>query len=165
MQARPITTAAAARIGSDEVVVHIRGGDFLRLPQFQVVAADFYVRAVRQAMERGLNRFAIVSDDPPYATAVCEEILEHVPSVDIRLIPRGANALEDFDTLRTATARIIGNSTFAWWAAALGKAPAPTWSPMKFTIGTSRDFYLSNEVPLESDTFTEPDKYDLRSRP
>lgn len=60
------------------------------------------------------------------------------------------NALEDFDTLRVATARIIGNSTFACWAAAFCKAPAPAWAPMKLTLGNSRDFYLSYEIPIES---------------
>lgn len=154
MSARSIANSAATRISSNEVVVHIRGGDFLRIPQFQVVDAHFYIRAARQAMERGLNRFAIISDDPPYAIAVCKEICGHLPSAEIRLIPRGANALEDFDTLRAATARIIGNSTFAWWAAALGKSPAPTWAPMELTLGTSRDFYLSYEIPLESGTHT-----------
>jgi hypothetical protein len=145
MLVRSISTAAAARIDSDEVVVHIRGGDFLRLPLFQVVDVDFYVRAARQAMELGLNRFAIMSDDLSYANDVCEEIREHLPSADIRLIPRGANALEDFDTLRAATARIIGNSTFAWWAVAFGDLQTPTWSPIMFTRDSLRDFFLPNE--------------------
>ncbi len=149
MSTRPIASTAAARIGSDEVIVHIRGGDFLRLPQFQVVDKYFYIRAVRQAMERGLNRFAIMSDDLPYATSIGEEVNKYLPSADIRLIPRGANALEDFDTLRAAAARIIGNSTFSWWAAVFGASPAPTWTPTKLTIYESRSFFLPNEIPLD----------------
>lgn len=149
MPARQIAETAAARIGSNEVIIHIRGGDFLRLPQFQVVDANFYVRATRQAIARGLNRFAIMSDDPPYATSISDEIRKHLPSAEIRLIPPGANALEDFDTLRAAAARIIGNSTFAWWASAFGKAPAPTWAPTKLTLDAPRDFYLPDEIPIE----------------
>ena len=152
MSVRTTDPDAAARIGSNEVVIHIRGGDFLRFPKLQVVDAVFYVRAVRQAMEHGLYRFAILSDDAFYAAALCEKIRERLPGVAIRLIPRGSNALEDFDTIRSANARIIGNSTFAWWAAALGKASARTWSPKEFTRDIPRDFFLSCELPLESGT-------------
>lgn len=148
MQAHPISIAAAARISADEVVIHIRGGDFLKLPQYQVVDSEFYVRAAQQAMKRGLNRFAIMSDDQPYAQAICEQIRKHLSRVHIRLIPKDANTLQDFDTLRAATARIIGNSTFSWWATVYGAPLAPTWSPTKLTIYKRRNFFLRNEIPI-----------------
>jgi hypothetical protein len=149
MPARPITSAAATRIADDEVVVHIRGGDFLRLAEFQVVDADFYVRAARQAMERGFSHFAILSDDSTYAMSICNVMRKHLPIANIRLIPRGANALEDFDTLRAAAARIIGNSTFSWWATVFGASPSPTWTPRRLTIYKQRTFFLHNEIPLD----------------
>lgn len=149
MAARQISKIAAARIDSDEVIVHIRGGDFLRLIQFQVVNADYYVRAARQAMFRGLKRFAIISDDPPFSILICDEMRRQIPGIEIRIISRGVTALEDFDTIRAASARIIGNSTFAWWASVFGACDTPTWSPTRFTRDCRRDFFLTNELKVE----------------
>jgi hypothetical protein len=150
MPIRAVAGAAVARIADDEVVIHIRGGDFLRHPQFQVVGTDYYLRAIKQAMESGLQRFAVISDDATYAYSICTKIAPLLPLAKIRMIPPGVNALEDFDTLRAASARIIGNSTFAWWAAALGGRGRPTWSPTKFTNDTPRDFFLADEIPINS---------------
>ncbi len=113
MQIRPIADRAAERLLAGEIAVHIRGGDFLQLPRFQVVHAPFYIEAVRQSMALGFTRFAVITDDPPYAAEVCDTIQRQCPDANIRMLARGANALEDFDTLRSASGRVIGNSTFA----------------------------------------------------
>lgn len=160
MPVRPISSLATSRIGKDEVAVHIRGGDFLRLPRFQVVNADFYVHAAQLAIERGFRDFAIMTDDQAYAETIVAQMHRDLPQAMIKIMPRAASALEDFDTLRAATARIIGNSTFAWWAAALGNAPALTWSPTKFTNNEFRDFYLPFEIPLESPSFAKKSTYE-----
>ncbi|KQY82820.1 hypothetical protein ASD35_24980 [Pelomonas sp. Root1444] len=145
MQVRPIAARAAERLLVGEIAVHIRGGDFLELPRFQVVNAPFYVDAVRQSMARGFTRFAVITDDATYAAKVCNAVQGQCPGATFRMLERGANALEDFDTLRSAPGRIIGNSTFAWWAAAFGDPAAPTWSPPMFTTDAPRDFFLPNE--------------------
>ncbi|MEK8024804.1 alpha-1,2-fucosyltransferase [Pseudaquabacterium rugosum] len=145
MHVRPIAARAAERLMMDEIAVHIRGGDFLKLPRFQVVHAPFYIDAVRQSLAQGFTRFAVITDDPTYAAKVCNAIKGHCPDATFRMLERGANALEDFDTLRSAPGRIMGNSTFAWWATAFGRPTAPTWSPPMFTTDTPRDFFLPNE--------------------
>lgn len=145
MQVQPIAARAADRLMVDEIAVHIRGGDFLKLPRYQIVHASFYIDAVRQSMALGFTRYAVITDDPPYAAVVCEAIQRQCPAANFRMLARGKNALEDFDTLRSAPGRIIGNSTFAWWAAVFGDPTAPTWSPSMFTIDDPRDFFLPNE--------------------
>jgi hypothetical protein len=145
MKMRPEATSSAHRLGTDEVAVHIRGGDFLKLPRFQVVHAPFYVEAAESATVAGFRRFGVVTDDPEYAITVCRSIEEKLPSFNFRILDRAESSLDDFDVLRTASARIIGNSTFAWWAAALGPTSSPTWSPPMFTTDDPRDFFLPNE--------------------
>lgn len=145
MPVAAIGASAQSRLEPNETVIHIRGGDFLKLPRFQVVHAAFYATAVRQALATGRQRFAVITDDPSYAYQVCNEVSRDVPQATFRILGRGANALEDFDTLRCASGRIIGNSTFAWWATAFGDPIAPTWSPPMFTTDDPRDFFLPNE--------------------
>jgi len=148
MSPRTISKKAAERITSNEVIIHIRGGDFLRLSQFQIVDINYYIRAVRQAKNRGWKEFAVISDDLVYSLSILDQIRAHITDINLRLIPAGVHALEDFDTLRAASARIIGNSTFAWWAAVFGSPNAPTWSPEMFTVDCRRDFFLPNEICL-----------------
>lgn len=148
MPVRPINSKEIERIDRDEVIVHIRGGDFLRLQRFKVVNEDFYVKAAQQAIELGFKRFAIMTDDVAYAGWVRDHMLKRLSEAKIRMIPRADNIFEDFDTLRAATARIIGNSTFAWWATALGSSGTPTWAPVRMTTDKLRDYYLVNEIPV-----------------
>jgi Glycosyl transferase family 11 len=149
MKVRPIEARAAERLMANEIAVHIRGGDFLKLPRFQVVNAPFYIEAVRQSMALGYTRFAVITDDPIYAVEICDAIQKKCPDATFRMLKRGTNALEDFDTLRSAPGRIIGNSTFAWWSAALGESGRPTWSPTKLAIDEPKDFFLLDEISIE----------------
>lgn len=145
---KPASAVAGLRTAHSEAVIHIRGGDFLALPQYKVVDADYYLQSVLKAKERGLNQFAVMTDDYEYAGSICEYIRKIVPTIAIRMMKPGVNTLEDFDTLRSASARIIGNSTFAWWASALCLNSAPTWSPKRFTTDHQRDFFLRHERTL-----------------
>jgi hypothetical protein len=136
---------AKSRVASNECVIHIRGGDFLKIPLHQVIDEKYYIQAIKQAKDHGWVDFAIVSDDCVYASHVLNQISKDIPTVNIRLLPSQTDALVDFDTLRIASARIIGNSTFSWWAAALDHGKGRTWSPNKFTTERNRDFELAWE--------------------
>lgn len=148
MPVKAVLDSIASRI-SEKVVIHIRGGDFLRLREFQVVDEKYYTKAIIEALERGYTAFEVVSDDPQYAEAICDKVLKLLPSINITLLPLRNSTKEDFDLIRNAPARIIGNSTFAWWAAALGRRDSLTWSPSMFTLKKTRDFFLPSELPIE----------------
>lgn len=155
MAVNDISPKAAARIDTNEVVVHIRGGDFLKLPYFQVVNSSYYILTARLAMRQGFKNFAVLTDDLSYADIICQHISHTLPAIKLRVLTKKeSNVLDDFDTLRHASARIIGNSTFAWWAAALGKASSITWSPTRLTINTPKDFFLSNEIPITETVYS-----------
>lgn len=149
MNFKQIVPEHGARVCSDEVVVHIRGGDFRLLPRFQIVDAGYYVFAARQSVSRGYKKFAIISDDSDYAESIRVEMYSKVSDIQIRMVECGENAVADFDVIRAASARIIGNSTFAWWAAALGSKSSPTWAPTRATTDSERDYFLNCEIPID----------------
>jgi hypothetical protein len=129
----------------DVCLIHVRGNDFLLHHSHRVVEANYYVRAIQNARAVGWGRFAIMTDDPDYARDIAHAIERQISNVDIALLSPAPDPLDDFSALRDAPARIIGNSTFAWWAAALDIRHALTWSPSKFARGLPRDFHLDWE--------------------
>lgn len=129
-------------------VIHIRGGDFLTTPAYQVVDHGFYVRAVALAKAEGFRRFSILTDDVPYANGIEAKLLLEHPDIETRLVHPRQDALADFQLLMCASARIIGNSTFGWWASAMDTKRAPTWSPDQFRKGVVRDSVLGHERVL-----------------
>lgn len=128
-----------------DCVVHIRGGDFLRLPSHAIVDVDYYSRCLDQAKAAGCRSFGIVTDDRPYAEQVLQILASRHRDLSLFLLPDHGAVLSDFGTLRAAPARIIGNSTFAWWASACDVQRAPTWSPDRFVRESLRDFVLPYE--------------------
>lgn len=139
-----------ADLGSNEVVIHVRGGDFLTAPKFQVVDEKYYNIAVKGASIRGFRSFGIISDDGNYSKYIANKVSKYQPHVKVRCIEGDRSVFEDFEILRSARARIIGNSTFSWWAGAFGDRESITWSPTKYTLDRPRDLFLENEIPIET---------------
>lgn len=143
-----VSNESKCRTSEKECHIHIRGGDFLKIKKYQVADETFYLAALALAFASGWEYFAILTDDMFYAKALTEKLVSAMPHCRFRIVPRAATALDDFDTLRSAPARIIGNSTFGWWAAALGCAAAPTWAPTMLTTDEPKDFFLPWERPV-----------------
>lgn len=100
------------------VAVHVRRGDFLKHPAFQVCGIDYYRRAMDRMRSRVAGaEFLVFSDDPAWCRATFRE-------PDTRVIDSGANAASPLHDLRLMTAaghHIISNSSYSWWAAWLGR--------------------------------------------
>jgi hypothetical protein len=131
-----------------ECAVHVRGGDFLKVAHHQVIDHRYYARAIELARADGWARFLVVTDDHAYATTLMNQVCGEFDDLSWRLAPTSSDALIDFEILRAAPARIIGNSTFSWWATALDEAKGRTWAPLKFTLDRDRDFFLPWEVMI-----------------
>lgn len=138
------TTAVQTITGAvvNECAVHIRGGDFLSVPLHQVLDHTYYVEAIRRAMADGWRRFVVITDDPIYAETIMSLVCAQLGTLAWRMSEASTDALQDFEQLRRAPARIIGNSTFSWWATALDQGRGRTWAPVKFTLDRDRDFFL-----------------------
>jgi hypothetical protein len=128
----------------DYVAVHIRGGDFLSEQGFAIVDHEFYLKCFEQAVARGFDHFVVLTDDTCYVQSILPSITSAFPAVTIS-VAASSSVLEDFNIIRSAPARIIGNSTFAWWATALSSG-GPTWSTPYFVADRRKPFLLPGEV-------------------
>ena len=105
------------------VCVHIRRGDYVKHPIFDVCTDDYYYRAIEYMISNVKNPvFFIFSDD-------IEQIKETMnftrPSYIQRIIYIDENhePYEDLYLMQQCRHFIISNSTFSWWAQFLGNAP------------------------------------------
>lgn len=99
---------------TNSVSLHVRRGDYLKLPLFNVCSPKYYDNAAAYMREKLVSpRFFVFSDDIKW----CSENLS-IPDcrfVDIKAAK--TNALIDFQLMRLCKHHIISNSTFSWWAA------------------------------------------------
>lgn len=145
----PPSYDARSYIHSGDVAVHVRGSDFLSNPEFCIVNESFYLKCIGLAVARGYNSFVFISDDAVYCHRVLNLCQSAYPDVFFR-VSCGSSIEFDFDCIRSATARIVGNSTFAWWATALSSSKtAITWTTPSFTRLCRKPFLLPGEVYVD----------------
>jgi Glycosyl transferase family 11 len=107
--------------GRTPISVHVRRGDYIGSPLFDIGNLDGYYRECFDRMRRGVpdSYFVIFSDDTDWCLQW--PALRGVDSVVMRP-PRSAQA--DLALMVWCSHHIITNSTFSWWAAWLCENPA-----------------------------------------
>jgi hypothetical protein len=102
------------------VAVHVRRGDYLRIPVFNVCDETYHRHAMdRLRAEFTDARFFIFSDDPAWCRGAFTDS-------DCEVIDSGkaaANPLHDLRLMSLASHHVIANSSYSWWAAWLGDKP------------------------------------------
>jgi len=110
----------ASLTAEDSVAVHVRRGDFLNHPEFQVCDESYYRNAMAGMRERlDAPRFHIFSDDPDW----CRETFVDTDTQIINSGKAAANPLHDLHLMSLASHHILANSSYSWWAAWIGKKP------------------------------------------
>ena len=125
----------------DGCVIHIRGGDFVKLGWNSITPKEYYIKAIEtMQLKYNQTKFYIVTDDRIYSKSVLDNI-----NIDYKFI--GNSIYEDFHLLGSFKYRILSASTFALWASALGVNDGGdvVIAPNEFTPGIKRDFLLPNE--------------------
>jgi hypothetical protein len=103
--------------GPCSVAVHVRRGDYLAIPEFQICDTAYYEKAMETIRaEYPSARFFIFSDDPVWCRAEFKS-----PGVEVMDFHR--NPLHDLHAMSLASHHIIANSSYSWWAAWLGDKP------------------------------------------
>ena len=120
------------------VCLHIRRGDYLTLPQFQVCDSSYYTNAVQKACE--------TLDSPVfYCFSTGKEDIKWIKdnyrfNADVRYVDLENPDYEELRLMMTCKHFIISNSTFSWWAAVLSKAsiyePKKVWAPKVWYHGS-----------------------------
>jgi hypothetical protein len=134
-----------------DCVIHVRGADFLASAVHRVVDANYYIRAVEalQARSPGVKTAWVITDDHDHAAPMLAQLSRAHPAIEFEFSPRNPSSwMQDFMLMRQARSRIIGNSTFSWWAAALDPGHAVTVTPSQWMSGVPRDLFLPWEIPL-----------------
>jgi hypothetical protein len=105
----------------DTVAVHVRRGDYLHIPDFQVCDRDYYKRCMQEMRARHpAARFFVFSDDPSW----CAKEFRADGEVVLDSGASATNPLHDLHLMSLASHHIISNSSYSWWAAWLAKNPS-----------------------------------------
>ncbi|MBC3303295.1 alpha-1,2-fucosyltransferase [Pseudomonas sp. SWRI18] len=113
--------AKGQKLYSHSVGVHVRRGDFLLStdPRHKVMDESYYLAAIRHFKDR---EFVIFTDDKAW----CEKVFDGQNFKICGLLSADVKpAIADFLSLVCCKDYIIGNSTFAWWAAFLSFTSKP----------------------------------------
>ena len=128
----------------DSCVIHIRGGDFVKLGWNSVTPKEYYIKAIETMKnEYQQNKFYIVTDDREYSKTILDEL-------DIEYEFIGHSMYEDFRLIGSFKYRILSSSTFAIWASALGNNDRSViMAPRYWMPNRERKTYLPNELRIE----------------
>ena len=108
---------------SPSVALHVRWFDAGDAARSSNTSLAYYAHAIRELLSRvGRAHFFIFSDRPEQAAALLAPLMQGQSCTVVRHNVRsGGNAEADFWLMCQCHHFIIGNSTFAWWAAWLGE--------------------------------------------
>ena len=107
---------------SPAVAMHVRWFDVGDEVHSSNMSFDYYEQAISQLLARiGRAHFFIFSDRPEQAAVLLAPLMQGQPFTVVRHNAERGNAEADLWLMRQCQHFIIGNSTFAWWAAWLGE--------------------------------------------
>ena len=127
----------------NDVVIHVRGGDFLKISNLNICKIDYYKKSIKYALSKGYLTFKIISEDKKYG----KEILKELKScfVDLKISMLNSESIKnDFNIIRSSKFAILSNSTFSWWASFLSSTKREFIVPEYFSKKEKR-IILPNE--------------------
>lgn len=138
-----MTTPSPIRLNPEDIVLHIRLGDFGKL-----VADPVPQIAILRRLQP--KRLIIVCAKPNTTEENYLKLFE-----EFRPIFQHGTELEDFAVLREARRIMVTNSTFSWFAAFVGQAterwiPEPTYNALGRISETDTLYKMSNGYDLEA---------------
>ncbi len=102
----------------ESVSIHIRRGDYLKYPVFQVCDPPYFKRAIEYIIRKVEDPFFYVfSDDLEWSADFMKDT-----GVDYQIVDhnRGRDSYKDMYLMTKCHHNILSNSSFSWWGAWLG---------------------------------------------
>ena len=127
----------------ESVSLHIRRGDYLNSPIYDVCKEDYHKNAIARILEGVDNpQFIVFSDDVQW----CNDYMRRF-NVNYRMVDwnNGKDSYQDMYLMSKCKHNIIANSTFSWWGAWLNANPDKiVVSPSKWTTESEMNYSIKN---------------------
>ena len=129
-----------------DVVIHLRGGDFLTIPNLNICDLEYYKKSISYAISKGYYSFKLITEDQIYGKEILKEIKKSFIDLNIKMLNTDS-IKNDFNLIRSSKLAILSNSTFSWWASFLSTSKKEFIVPKNFSIKEKR-IILPNETIL-----------------
>ena len=135
------------KVCNENVIIHIRGGDFLKIDNLNICKSDYYRKSIKYFLSKGFKKFSVVSEDRKYGKEIIKEMKKCFDDLKISLL--NSNSIkEDFNIIRSSRLAILSNSTFSWWASFLSNTKTEFLVPSNFSSREKR-IILPNETIIK----------------
>ena len=99
----------------NSIAIHIRRGDYLYNPIYNVCDEEYYTKGIKYFIERFIDPvFYVFSDDPKWCGTFMESFHIQYHIIDNN---QGFNSYQDMYLMTQCKHIIIANSSFSWWGA------------------------------------------------
>ena len=107
------------------LAVHVRRGDYSRVPEFGLLGPDYYEPAIQAIRGQGVDGpIWLFSDDREAARVALGDF-----STEVEWISSPEGPTPEMLAMSFAAANVIANSTFSWWGAWMGTPGRPVVAP------------------------------------
>ena len=131
------------QICNNNVIIHLRGGDFLEISDLNICKLEYYKKSIDYAISKGYSSFKLICEDQKYGTEFLKEIKKYFIDLNISML-KSDTIKNDFNLIRSSKFAILSNSTFSWWASFLSTTKREFIAPEYFSIKEKR-IILPNE--------------------
>ena len=132
------------KLCNQNVIIHIRGGDFISIKKLNICKLDYYKNSITYALSKGLKNFIVISEDQTYSKEIIKELKKCFANLQISLL-KSTSIENDFNIIRSSELAILSNSTFSWWASFLSNTKKEFLVPSNFSSNQNR-IILPNET-------------------
>ena len=135
------------KVCNEDVIIHIRGGDFLNIKNLNICKSDYYRKSIKYCLSKGLKTFTVISEDQKYGNIIINQMKSCFDDLKISLL-KSNSIKDDFNIIRSSRVAILGNSTFSWWASFLSNSKIEFLVPSNFSSIEKR-IILPNETLIK----------------